>query len=139
MFNDSAALEWFEFAQTDLLSAQYLLDMQPTPYEVICYHCQQAAEKWLKGILVYHCAGDVNVPRTHNLIFLNKQCYEINAAFSDLTTVCDRLNIYGSIHRYPGNPQIEFSDMKQAVKDAEYIQKFLLDKGYKANAAREER
>jgi HEPN domain-containing protein len=28
--------------------------MHPTPVEVICYHCQQSAEKYLKGYIVLH-------------------------------------------------------------------------------------
>ena len=36
--------EWLEFAAMDLDSAQFLLGMRPVPVEIICYHCEQAAE-----------------------------------------------------------------------------------------------
>lgn len=37
---------WFSFAETDLLAARHLYEtMYPQPYEIICYHCQQAVEK----------------------------------------------------------------------------------------------
>lgn len=41
--------EWLEFAAMDLDSAQFLLGMRPVPVEIICYHCEQAAEKLLKA------------------------------------------------------------------------------------------
>lgn len=40
--------EWLNFAEMDINSANYLLTMRPTPIEIICYHCQQCAEKALK-------------------------------------------------------------------------------------------
>ena len=43
--------EWFEIGDSDLASAEFLLKMHPVPNEIICYHCQQAAEKYLKGFL----------------------------------------------------------------------------------------
>jgi HEPN domain-containing protein len=36
-------------------------------HEVVCFHCQQSAEKYLKGLLQE--SGDP-VPRTHNLVEL---------------------------------------------------------------------
>ena len=57
--------EWLGFAAMDLDSAQFLLGMQPVPVEIICYHCEQAAEKLLKAVLV---AADVEPPKTHDLI-----------------------------------------------------------------------
>ena len=37
---------WLDYAATDLSVAHTLFDVhRPQPYEIICYHCQQAAEK----------------------------------------------------------------------------------------------
>ena len=42
--NDEAA-SWMSFAETDIGVARYPFDnYQPQPHEIICYHCQQAAE-----------------------------------------------------------------------------------------------
>ena len=57
--------EWFEFADMDLASAEYLCGMRPQPLEIICYHCQQSAEKYLKGYLIYK--GVMEPPKIHNL------------------------------------------------------------------------
>ncbi|CCJ34472.1 HEPN domain-containing protein [Caloramator australicus] len=45
MNSKDIANEWFEFAEMDLNSAKFLLNMHPKPLEIICYHCQQSAER----------------------------------------------------------------------------------------------
>lgn len=44
MTNLEIAKEWFDFAEQDIKSAEYLMNMIPKPLEIICYHCQQCAE-----------------------------------------------------------------------------------------------
>ena len=72
--------EWIDFANQDIRSAKYLLSMRPVPLEVICYHCEQAAEKVLKGYLIRH---DIEPPRTHDLRLLCKMCAEIDNTFDE--------------------------------------------------------
>jgi len=50
MDNRQFAKEWFDIAETDLSSAHHLITMRPRPIEIICYHCQQSAEKYLKRL-----------------------------------------------------------------------------------------
>lgn len=40
MDNKDIAKEWFDIAQADLSSAEFLMNMHPIPLEIICYHCQ---------------------------------------------------------------------------------------------------
>lgn len=47
MDDNCIAKEWFEFAKRDLEAAKFLMDMYPKPLEIICYHCEQSAEKYL--------------------------------------------------------------------------------------------
>ncbi len=52
----------------------------------ICFHAQQASEKFLKAFLAYH---DVDFPRTHDLDFLLLECQKINKdAFQIDQQVC---------------------------------------------------
>jgi len=51
MNNSEIAQEWFRYAAKDLQSAIYLQGMNPIPIEIVCYHCQQSAEKYLKGYI----------------------------------------------------------------------------------------
>ena len=63
--------EWLEFAAMDLDSAQFPLGMRPVPVEIICYHCEQAAEKLLKAVLV---AADIApVSYTHRTLATNRE------------------------------------------------------------------
>lgn len=56
MDNKTVALEWQRYAAQDLSSAEFLLTMKPQPLEIICYHCQQCAEKNLKSFMAYQGA-----------------------------------------------------------------------------------
>ena len=56
--------EWVAKAEADFVVANELRQVQPPVYDARCFHCQQAAEKYLKALLVELGAA---VPRTHNL------------------------------------------------------------------------
>lgn len=58
---------WLDFAQQDFLVAQHLYGaLYPKPLEIICYHCQQAAEKAIKAVMVsLGCPG--GLPKRHDL------------------------------------------------------------------------
>ena len=90
--------EWLDFAAMDLGVAEHLLTMYPVPLEIICYHCEQAAEKSLKGILT---AFHIEPPKTHDLVQLCKLCGERDGRFADLADACLDLTPYGVQVRYP--------------------------------------
>ena len=105
--------EWLEFAAMDLDSAQFLLGMRPVPVEIICYHCEQAAEKLLKAVLV---AADVEPPKTHDLIQLCKKCAELDEEYEALADACIELSPYGVQVRYPSNLDLNEDDMRCALQ-----------------------
>ncbi len=117
--------EWLDFATKDIGSAKYLLDMRPAPLAIICYHCQQAAEKTLKGYLIHQ---DIEPPRTHNLGILCSMCMDIDKAFDELIVPCGRLTLYGVQPRYPYEIQISDSDMQTAINDADGVMNFVLQR-----------
>ena len=84
--------EWTGMAEMDLTAAEYLLGMRPVPVEIICYHCEQAAEKLLKGALV---SFNIEPPKTHDLIRLCKLCCEADSRFEQLADACVELTPYG--------------------------------------------
>jgi HEPN domain-containing protein len=55
---------WVSKAENDLLNVQNNLRAERIPWDTVCFHCQQAAEKYLKAILVVH---NLEIPRTHDL------------------------------------------------------------------------
>jgi HEPN domain-containing protein len=43
---------WRKLAERDMAVAEHLAaNMYPVPTEIIAFHCQQAVEKYLKGVL----------------------------------------------------------------------------------------
>ena len=110
--------EWFRYAREDLRSAEFLLGMHPQPIEIICYHCEQAAEKMLKGVLA---ANDVEPPKTHDLVELCKRCGEIDESYLNLAEQCISLTPYGVQARYPSNVELEEGDMKEALSECRII------------------
>jgi len=63
--------EWLKFAGDDLDTALLLKEMRPQHHEIICYHCEQAVEKYLKAFLV---SKDLMPPKTHDLANLCSLC-----------------------------------------------------------------
>ena len=53
MNNDDLVRAWFAKASSDLRSAEIIIasDAKDLPSDAVCFHCQQAAEKYLKGFL----------------------------------------------------------------------------------------
>jgi HEPN domain-containing protein len=85
----------------------------------ICFHAQQASEKFLKAYLAYH---DVDFPRTHDLDFLLLECQKIDkTAFQiDFKSLTD----FGVSIRYPDDfyipdekEALEYSDTAISVKE----------------------
>ena len=125
MDNKDIAKEWFKIAEADLSSAEFLQDMQSTPTEIICYHCQQSAEKYLKEFL--SSKGEV-IKRTHDLVILNKECRKHDEDFETIEEACLMLTDYGVNIRYPFPMDINQTDMKIAIKSAHKIKDYILAK-----------
>jgi HEPN domain-containing protein len=117
------AKEWQRLAAMDLRSAEHLLKMHPVPIEIICYLCQQSAEKYLKGFLVLHGA---NPPKTHDLDELCKLCLGVSGAFADVVDPCSDLTAYGVQTRYPMGDILEEQDMQQALRSAGTLRNLVL-------------
>ncbi len=122
MNGNSLSREWLDMAEMDLKAAEYLLGMRPVPVEIICYHCEQAAEKLLKGSLIHF---DVVPPKTHDLIQLCKLCCNIDMGFEALIDACVELTPYGVQVRYPSNLELDESDTRCALRQCRIIHGFV--------------
>ena len=117
--------EWLDLAEMDLGAAEYLLGMRPVPVEIICYHCEQAAEKMLKGTLAQF---GMEPPKTHDLIQLCKLCMERDPQFEQLADACVELTPYGVQVRYPSHMELDESDMNCALRECRKIREFVLQR-----------
>ena len=56
---------WVRKAEHDLEAARRIMAVEAgCPYDTVCFHCQQACEKYLKSLLTL-CG--IHAPRTHDL------------------------------------------------------------------------
>lgn len=92
------AIEWVSHAREDAYVAEQLIQLPCVPFSTVCYHCQQAAEKYLKAVLEAH--GE-KLPRTHDLVLLNTMCSAYDASFLSLNEHCADLTPYETTARYP--------------------------------------
>ncbi len=112
---------WFDFAEKDLAVAHHLMDtMHPKPLEIICYHCQQCAEKSIKAVyLALELPG--GLPKKHDLSFLLEQMKNRVSVSEKMLDHADELNAYGVVVRYPN--QIEIEEY-QAVRSIRFAEEF---------------
>ncbi len=90
---------------------------RPQPLEIICYHCQQSAEKAIKAVIVAHGAQG-GMPKLHDLSFLLNQIknmVEIDEKYYDYA---DELTPYGVTVRYPSELGLEERHAKAALEHA---------------------
>ena len=59
--------QWFKKAANDLKAIENNLKDEDPPTDVICFHAQQAIEKYIKGMMIYF---GKHIAKTHDLIFL---------------------------------------------------------------------
>ena len=84
---------------------------EPVP-DVVCYHCHQAAEKYLKAYLLEQ---GMTPPRIHDLEDLLNLCALHEAALSTQLPIVQALNPFGVQIRYPGM-SATVAEAKDAVK-----------------------
>ncbi len=115
---------WLAKAQHDLAAARKL-SAEPDPYlDTAIYHCQQAAEKAVKGFLVFH---DQDFEKTHNIRFLVTLAIPFESEFSSWLEAAKRLTPYSGMFRYPGEKlEPDRSEFDQALQEAEGLYNFVL-------------
>ncbi len=95
---DSNYKAWLTKAANDMLNIENNLAAENIPWDTICFHAQQAAEKTIKAYLAYHA---LPITRTHDLVALLSQAAEINPELGQLRVACQKLNYYAVSSRYP--------------------------------------
>jgi HEPN domain-containing protein len=55
---------WIDKAPQDLAAAEALMRNKPPLLYPVCFHCQQASEKYIKAFLTHR---QIEFPKTHNI------------------------------------------------------------------------
>lgn len=111
--------QWIEKAENDLIAAEHTLTLTPNcPFEIVCFHAQQCAEKYLKALLV---ARSIDFPKTHDLRLLNQLLPADIQLGLELTRLFV-LNRYAIASRYPGDCEpFTREEAQQAVDTAKIV------------------
>jgi len=118
--------QWIDLADKDLALAEHTAKtMWPTPHEIVCFHCQQFVEKYLKAYLV---SKGQEPPYIHDLVRLVALCETENQDFGEIKQKCIILTEYGVHPRYPGGMEIIEEDMVRALHFAADIKIFMRQK-----------
>lgn len=92
MDSEQKAKDFVKMAVADLEAGM----ASSIPYS-ICFHAQQATEKYLKAFLVLHGRP---VPRSHDVADLIKRCADIDPSLGELLPYASSLNLFGVEIRY---------------------------------------
>ena len=117
--------EWVDKAEDDFRVAQLALSAPGESLtDIVCFHCQQCAEKYLKSFLVEH---RLRFQRTHALIELQHLCTTVAAEFTSLSPDLEELKDYAVEIRYPGL-NTTLADAQNAVAAATRVRAFIRHK-----------
>lgn len=97
---------WLRKADADLNAARALSRMGDAPWDIVCFHAQQTAEKLLKACLI---AGGEAPPKTHDLTLLRGLPGKQGADTESISQDCEYLIPFTVASRYPGEG-VEASD-----------------------------
>lgn len=119
---------WLRKAHSDLRSARALVELSEPATDTAIYHCQQAAEKALKGYLAFR---DQPLERTHDLERLLELAAALEPAFAPLETQADVLNPYATAFRYPDMLGVQFPSVAEvniAIEHAQAVYDFVVER-----------
>lgn len=118
---EAEARAWFQKAANDLRGADIDLAANPPLIEDALFHCQQAAEKSMKGFLAVH---EQIFRKTHDLDELGRKCEHIDPSLTSTLLAARDLTVFAWEFRYPGDTEIP---TKGEAKDALAIAQAVFD------------
>ena len=118
--------KWLIKANNDFRVAINLMKLssEETVTEAICFHSQQAVEKFLKAYLI---TKNMEFGKTHNLEYLLELCVKKDSEFKGIDV--GDLSFYAVEVRYPDEfyePSID--EAKECLEIAKKISEFLMKK-----------
>ncbi|NLG79472.1 MAG: HEPN domain-containing protein [Firmicutes bacterium] len=115
---------WIRKAESDLADARRTVASEG-PYDTACFHCQQAAEKYLKAFLAYH---ERPIPRTHDLEELARLCSAIDKTLVWENLDLEQLTDYAVAARYDDEFWPEQDVAADAVRQVERLREAILER-----------
>ena len=100
---------WLDKADEDFNFASASFREGSEFYAQLCFHFQQAAEKYLKAFIV---AYDLKFEKQHNLVVLLETCAEKTPSLLSLMPLCEFLNTAYIDTRYPVHWPVDYTKDK---------------------------
>ncbi|MBM2813287.1 MAG: hypothetical protein HW421_49 [Ignavibacteria bacterium] len=121
---EEAVRKWLIKADNNIKAASQLFEVKEIITDAICFHCQQAVEKYMKAYLV---SKEIAPDKTHKLEILLTQCMGFEPSFEEIQNV-KYLTEYAVELRYPDDfyvPSVE--EAREAYEMAEKVKNFVLN------------
>lgn len=117
-------VQWMKKADEDLLVVKKLTEFEMVALSSVCFHCQQAVEKYLKAYLI---SKGKEIKKTHNIEFLLSECEDFDPDFGSIDP--KNLSDFGVEIRYPGDlyTPSEF-ETKEYIEIAHQLKKMVSEK-----------
>lgn len=129
MTDKKVVREWLKEAAEDYGFASVNLEDQDQDqyFRKICFHFQQAAEKYLKAFIV---AKGVPFRKIHDLVELVRMCQKADSSFGEITEEAELLTDFYVDTRYPAHWPMEIyrKEAEKAKNAAERIKLFIEEK-----------
>lgn len=110
---------WLTKAQHDVASAKKLAGPPDPLLDTALYHCQQAAEKAVKSLLLFH---DQDFEKTHDITDLLRLATPYAPELNAFLALGELLTPYAVKFRYPGAvPEPQRAEYDQAQEAAEKL------------------
>jgi HEPN domain-containing protein len=118
--------QWLRKAEHDLLNIRNNLAAENIPTDTVCFHAQQAIEKFLKGLMV---ANARNISKTHDLVKLLTDVADILPELLPYEDQLEDISEYGVGVRYPDDfVEPTLDEARHAYEVALEIETIILNK-----------
>ena len=117
--------QWLTKAENDLLLVEQGFSSSNPITDALCFHCQQAVEKYLK---VFCISRKTDYPKVHDIARLMEACIAIDTSFESLREL-SYLSNYAVDIRYPDDfyiPSLE--ELQKAYEDAKKVKVFVMSR-----------
>ena len=115
--------KWLIKADNDLKTAKHCIIAEEVISDSVCFHAQQAMEKFLKAYLI---SKDISPQKTHKIEILIENCKNFDNSFNELDGI-EKMSEYAVELRYPDdfyNPSIE--EAQESIIVAQKVKDFVI-------------
>lgn len=115
--------DWISRADEDIKTSEILL-REGAMSNTICFHTQQAAEKYLKAFLA---SNEKHIRKIHDLVFILSACVKVDKSFNKLLEDAKYLDRFYIVARYPADtPEFTAEEAQKAFAAANRIKDFVM-------------